>query len=80
MVTSRLTATKFTPEHGYLVLRVRANADENFIQLSLCSPFPVFQLSYFVLLAGKKITSIKDKFTANQEPGVSFNRVLPKDI
>jgi len=50
MVTSRLTATKFTPEHGHLVLRV-ANTDENLILFSLWSLPSVFPLIYFALLA-----------------------------
>jgi hypothetical protein len=37
MVTSKLTAIKFTPEHGHLNLQVRANTDENLIQFSLRS-------------------------------------------
>ena len=28
MVTGRLTETKFTPEHGHLVLRMGVNTDE----------------------------------------------------
>lgn len=37
MVTGKLTATKSTPEHRHLNLRVRDNTDENLIQFSLSS-------------------------------------------